>query len=84
MIGILTWIGCGVVLGFIVNQLISASEKGLVLLTLGVAIAGAIAGGFVAQFFGHGNMATFSFYAILFAVCGATLVLVTYRRVIKV
>jgi len=55
-----------------------------VLLTLGVAIAGAIAGGFVAQFFGHGNMATFSFYAILFAVCGATLVLVTYRRVIKV
>jgi uncharacterized membrane protein YeaQ/YmgE (transglycosylase-associated protein family) len=84
MIGIATWMGCGVVLGFIVNQLISGYDKGLVLLTLGVGIAGAIGGGFVAQLFGHGDIATFSFYAVLFAVLGATLCLFSYRRVIKV
>jgi uncharacterized membrane protein YeaQ/YmgE (transglycosylase-associated protein family) len=84
MIGIMTWIGCGVVLGFIMNQPISGYDKGLVLLTLGVGIAGAIGGGFVAQLFGHGDSATFSFYAVLFAVLGAALCLFSYRRVIKV
>jgi len=84
MIGIMTWIGCGVVLGFIVNQVISGYDKGLVLLTLTVGIAGAIGGGFVAQFFGYGNSATFSFYAVLFAVCGAVLFLFSYRRMINV
>jgi uncharacterized membrane protein YeaQ/YmgE (transglycosylase-associated protein family) len=84
MIGIMTWIGCGVVLGFIMNQLISGYDKGLVLLTLTVGIAGAIGGGFVAQLFGHGDSATFSFYAVLFAVLGAGLCLFGYRRVIKV
>jgi uncharacterized membrane protein YeaQ/YmgE (transglycosylase-associated protein family) len=84
MIGIMTWIGCGVVLGFIMNQLISGYDKGLVLLTLGVGIAGAIGGGFVAQLFGHGDSATFSFYAVLFAVLGAAFCLFSYRRVIKV
>jgi uncharacterized membrane protein YeaQ/YmgE (transglycosylase-associated protein family) len=84
MIGIMTWIACGVILGFIVNQLISGYDKGLVLLTLSVGIAGAIGGGFVAQVFGHGNSATFSFLAVLFAVCGAALCLFGYRRLIKV
>ncbi len=80
----MTWIGCGVVLGFIVDQLISGYDKGLVLLTLGVGIAGAIGGGFVAQLFGHGDSATFSFYAVLFAVLGAVLCLFSYRRLLTV
>ena len=84
MIGIMTWIGCGVVLGFIMNHLISAYDKGLVLLTLGVGVAGAIGGGFAAELFGYGNIATFSFYAALFAVFGAALFLFSYRRIIKV
>jgi uncharacterized membrane protein YeaQ/YmgE (transglycosylase-associated protein family) len=84
MIGIMTWIGCGVVLGFIMNQMISGSDKGLALLTLTVGIAGAVGGGFVAQCFGYGNSATFSFFAVLFALFGATLFLFSYRRLINV
>jgi uncharacterized membrane protein YeaQ/YmgE (transglycosylase-associated protein family) len=84
MVGIMTWIGCGVVLGFIVNHLMSGYDKGLVFLTLAVGIAGAIGGGFAAQLFGYGNSATFSFYAALFAVFGAALFLFSYRRLIKV
>jgi uncharacterized membrane protein YeaQ/YmgE (transglycosylase-associated protein family) len=84
MVGIIAWITCGVAAGYLVSYLISGSEKGLVLLTLGVGVAGAIAGGFVAQMFGHGTSATFSFYAILFAAAGAALCLLTYRRLIGV
>jgi uncharacterized membrane protein YeaQ/YmgE (transglycosylase-associated protein family) len=84
MFGIMTWIACGVVLGFIVNQMIAGYDKGLVLLTLGIGIAGAVGGGFLAQFFGYGDSATFSFFAVLFALFGATLFLFSYRRIIKV
>lgn len=83
MLGLLTWIGCGIAVGYIVNHLISGYDKGLVLLTLSVGIAGAILGGYIAQFLGHGNSATFSFYAMVFALCGASLFLFTYRRVIQ-
>jgi uncharacterized membrane protein YeaQ/YmgE (transglycosylase-associated protein family) len=82
MAGFLAWIVCGVVAGYIMSYLISGAEKGLVLLTLTVGVAGAIAGGFVAQLFGHGTSASFSFFAVLFAVAGASLCLVTYRRLI--
>jgi uncharacterized membrane protein YeaQ/YmgE (transglycosylase-associated protein family) len=84
MAGIVAWIVCGVVAGYIMSYLISGAEKGLVVLTLTVGVAGAIGGGYVAQLFGHGTSASFSFYAVLFAVAGASLCLVTYRRLIGV
>jgi uncharacterized membrane protein YeaQ/YmgE (transglycosylase-associated protein family) len=82
MAGFVAWVVCGVVAGYIMSYLISGAEKGLVLLTVTVGMAGAIAGGFVAQLFGHGTSASFSFLAVLFAVGGASLCLVTYRRLI--
>jgi uncharacterized membrane protein YeaQ/YmgE (transglycosylase-associated protein family) len=84
MAGIMAWIVCGLVAGYIMSYLISGSEKGLVLLTVSVGIGGAVVGGFIAQLFGHGTSATFSFYALLFAVSGASLCLLTYRRLIGV
>jgi uncharacterized membrane protein YeaQ/YmgE (transglycosylase-associated protein family) len=84
MTGIIAWVACGVATGYIMSYLISGSEKGLVPLTLGVGVAGAIAGGFIAQLFGQGTSATFSFYAVLLAVAGASLSLLTYRRLIGV
>jgi uncharacterized membrane protein YeaQ/YmgE (transglycosylase-associated protein family) len=66
------------------SYLISGAEKGLVLLTLGVGVAGAIVGGFIAQMCGQGSSASFSFFALLFALAGASLCLVTYKRLIGV
>jgi uncharacterized membrane protein YeaQ/YmgE (transglycosylase-associated protein family) len=83
MIGILSWLACGLVAGFFVSHLISASEKGIVLLTLGVGMGGAVFGGFVASTFRYGNAATFSIYALIFATVGASLTLFGYRRLIK-
>jgi uncharacterized membrane protein YeaQ/YmgE (transglycosylase-associated protein family) len=71
-------------MGYVMSYLISGSEKGLLLLTLGVGAAGGIAGGFIAQLFGQGTSTTFSFYALLLAVAGAFLSLLTYRRLIGV
>jgi uncharacterized membrane protein YeaQ/YmgE (transglycosylase-associated protein family) len=84
MAGIVAWITCGVVCGYIMSYLISGAEKGLVLLTLGVGVAGTIAGGFIAQMFGHGSSASLSFFALVFALAGASLCLVTYKRLIGV
>ncbi len=80
MSGILAWIVCGVIAGYVMSYLISGAEKGLVLLTLSVGVAGAICGGFIAQVFGYGAAASFSFWAVLFALAGASLCLVAYRR----
>ncbi len=49
MSGIVSWIVCGVVAGYIMNVLIAGRDKGLVVLTLSVGVAGAIIGGFVAH-----------------------------------
>jgi hypothetical protein len=83
MMGIVTGVVCGVVAGYIMNQLISGNEKGSVAdaerqgrrLNLG---------GLVASFFGHGNGATYSFYASQFAFGGASLARVAYRRILGV
>jgi uncharacterized membrane protein YeaQ/YmgE (transglycosylase-associated protein family) len=84
MIGILSWLVCGVAAGFFVNYLVSGYDKGIVLLTLGVGVGGAMVGGTVASMFHFGNSATFSFYALLFALVCASIALVSYRRILKI
>jgi uncharacterized membrane protein YeaQ/YmgE (transglycosylase-associated protein family) len=80
MAGMVSWIVCGALAGYIMSYLTSARDKGLVLLTLGVGVAGGVCGGFVAQVCGQGTSAIFSFYAVLFAIIGAAVSLLTYRR----
>jgi uncharacterized membrane protein YeaQ/YmgE (transglycosylase-associated protein family) len=82
MLGIISWMVCGLAAGFIVNHLISGADKGIVLLTLGVGIGGAILGGYVASLFSYGNSATFNFYALVFATVGASATLFGYQRMI--
>jgi uncharacterized membrane protein YeaQ/YmgE (transglycosylase-associated protein family) len=69
-------------MGYIMSHLISGSDKGIVLLTLGVGAAGGIAGGCIAQLLGQGTSATFSIYAVVLALIGASISLLTYRRLI--
>lgn len=83
MAGIATWLGCGVIAGMFASKLISGYDKGILLLTLGVGAGGAIAGGVLASYFGYGNIATFSTYALIFAAVGAALTLTIYSRFIE-
>ncbi len=83
MTGILIWVGCGVLASWFMSQLISANEKGSVLLTNGVGVAGAVAGGFIASLLGFGDGATFSIYGSICATLGAFLALCSYRRMVQ-
>jgi uncharacterized membrane protein YeaQ/YmgE (transglycosylase-associated protein family) len=84
MIGVISWLVCGLVVGYFVSRLISAQDKGLFFLTLSVGCAGGIAGGMCAQIVAVGSSATFSFYGVIFAFVGAALASLAYRRVIGV
>jgi uncharacterized membrane protein YeaQ/YmgE (transglycosylase-associated protein family) len=84
VIGVISWLACGLLVGYFVSRLISAQDKGLFFLTLAVACAGAIVGGMGAQVAAVGSSGTFSFYGVIFALVGASLALFGYRRLIGV
>lgn len=84
MIGVISWLACGLVVGYFVSQLISAQDKGLFALTLSVGCAGGLVGGLCAQIAALGNGTTFTFYGLIFAAVGAALALFGYRRMIGV
>lgn len=82
MIGILTWLGFGLIAGSFAAWRMEGRDMGLMLFTIGVGLAGSLAGGFGAAIMGVGNMATFSLFGLLFAALGAAFTLLGYRKLI--
>ena len=83
MIGILSWLGFGLIAGLFTSWRMAGRDLGLVLFTTGVGVAGSLVGGFLAALLKLGGMATFSLYSLLFAAVGASLTLLGYRRLIR-
>lgn len=83
MLGFVSWLACGLIAGMIVNKLISGFDKGIVFITLCVGVAGAMAGGVGASFFGYGDLATFSMYAVVCAVIGSVVTLASFSRFVE-
>ena len=78
--GILLWILCGLIAGWLTGKIMKGSGYGVVIDIL-LGIAGAIVGGFIARHLGlaaHGGI----IYTILIAVGGAV-ILVAIIRLIK-
>ncbi len=84
MLRALSWITCGLLVGYFFGEAISAKDKGLIVLTLSVGSAGGLVGGLCGQIAVLGNGTTFSFYGLIFAAIGATLALFGYRRLLGV
>lgn len=82
MIGILSWIGFGLIAGSFTAWLMSGRDLGLILFTIGVGVAGSLVGGFLAALLKLGDIATFSLYSLFFAALGASLTLLSYRRLL--
>jgi len=82
--GALSWITCGLLVGYGFGEAISAKDKGLVVLTLSVGCAGGLVGGLCGQIAVLGNGTTFSLYGLIFAVVGAAVALFGYRRLLGV
>ena len=83
MIGILSWLGFGLITGSFTAWRMAGRDTGLILFTIGVGLVGSLVGGFGASFMGMGGMASFSVFGLLFAALGASFALLGYRKLIR-
>jgi uncharacterized membrane protein YeaQ/YmgE (transglycosylase-associated protein family) len=84
VLGAISWIACGLLVGYFFGESMNAKDKGLLALTLSVGSAGGLVGGLCGQVAVLHNGTTFSFYGLIFAAVGAALALFGYRRLIGV
>jgi uncharacterized membrane protein YeaQ/YmgE (transglycosylase-associated protein family) len=77
---ILAWIVLGLIAGFIGSKLVNKSGEGF-FLDIVLGIVGAVAGGWVFNFFGASGVSGVNLYSLLVAVIGSILVLVLYHAV---
>ncbi len=79
----LAWIVLGLIAGFIGSKIVNKRGEGLILdIVLG--IVGAIAGGWLAGFFGLAGVSGLNLYSLLIAVVGSIVVLLVYHAIRKV
>ena len=83
MIGILSWLGFGLIAGSYTAWQMAGRDTGLIAFTIGVGLVGALVGGFGAVLVGVGGMATFNFFGLLFAALGSAFLLLGYRKLIR-
>jgi uncharacterized membrane protein YeaQ/YmgE (transglycosylase-associated protein family) len=77
---LVTWIVLGLLAGFIGSKIINRTGEGF-LLDIVLGIVGAVAGGWLFQFFGLAGVNGLNIYSLLVAVVGSMLVLITYHLI---
>ena len=78
--GILSWLLLGLIVGALAKWIMPGDDPGGILVTMGIGIAGAFVGGFIASAVGLGTAGGFSFGSIAVATGGALLLLFGYRK----
>lgn len=81
--GILSWIGIGLVAGILGKLLNPGKDPGGWLVTILIGIVGAVIGGFIAKLVGFGAVDGFNLKSIAIATVGAFLFLFGKRIVLK-
>ena len=80
---ILAWIVLGLIAGFIGSKIVNRQGEGFILdIVLG--IVGAVAGGWLAGFFGLAGVSGLNLYSLLIATLGSIVVLVVYHAIRRV
>jgi uncharacterized membrane protein YeaQ/YmgE (transglycosylase-associated protein family) len=78
--GFLSWILLGLIVGALAKFIMPGDDPGGIFVTIGIGIAGAFVGGFIASFLGIGTTGGFSIGGIVTATAGALLLLFGYRQ----
>jgi len=78
--GILSWLLLGLVVGVIAKWIMPGRDPGGIFITIGIGIAGAMVGGFVATAAGLGTVSGFDLGSVAIATGGALLLLFAYRQ----
>ena len=81
--GILAWIGFGLLAGIIAKILMPGRDPGGFIITTLLGVVGAVLGGYIATQMGYGDISGFDARSMAIAVGGALLLLVGYRLVMK-
>jgi len=76
---ILAWLVVGLIAGFLAKYVVPGEGPGGILGDLIVGVAGAIAGGWLFQFFGHAGASGMNLYSIGVAFVGAVILLFVVR-----
>jgi uncharacterized membrane protein YeaQ/YmgE (transglycosylase-associated protein family) len=79
MMGILTWILLGLIVGFLAKLVMPGRDPGGVIITILLGIAGALLGGFIGTALGMGDVSGINVGSIALATGGAILLLLVYR-----
>jgi uncharacterized membrane protein YeaQ/YmgE (transglycosylase-associated protein family) len=78
----LVWIVLGLIAGFVGSKVVNNRGEGFVMdIVLG--IVGAIAGGWLAGFFGLGGVSGLNLYSLVIAIGGSIVVLLLYHAIRK-
>ena len=78
--GIISWIVLGLLVGALAKWIMPGDDPGGIFITIGLGIAGAFVGGFLASLLGIGTAGGFSLGSIAVATGGALLILYGHRR----
>ena len=78
--GILSWILLGLIVGALAKWIMPGDDPGGIFVTIGLGIAGAFVGGFLASMLGIATAGGFSLGGIVVATGGALLLLFGYRK----
>ena len=77
--GIISWILLGLIAGLLAKWIMPGRDPGGVFVTIGIGIAGAIVGGFVATLIGLGSVSGLNVGSIVIAVIGSLILLAGWR-----
>ncbi len=78
--GILSWIIFGLIAGAVAKWIMPGKDPGGIIITIGIGIAGAVIGGFIATLLGFGGVSGFNLPSLIIAIVGALILLFGYRR----
>lgn len=78
--GILSWLLLGLIVGALAKWIMPGDDPGGIFVTMGIGIAGAFVGGFLASLVGLGTVGGFSLGSIATATFGALVLLFGYRK----
>jgi len=78
--GILSWIVLGLVAGALAKWFMPGDDKGGLLVTMALGIAGSFVGGWLGSFFGLGTTGDLSVGSIITATVGAFILLFAWRK----
>jgi uncharacterized membrane protein YeaQ/YmgE (transglycosylase-associated protein family) len=81
--GLLSWIGIGLLAGAVGKFLLPGKDPGGLLLTIGIGIVGAVVGGVLSTFLGFGGLSGFDIRSFVVATLGSILFLVVLRALKK-